>query len=182
MADLVPQVNSMEIIKFDRDNMLNGSGIRLVVWFRGCNHHCDECHNPETWNFQPHVEDLGNAMEEAVLSQIINELNKPHYAGITLTGGCPFCQNLTELCAFLHAIKTYCPEKNIWCWAGETYEELISNPMSKRCLEMIDVLIDGPYIKEKHNLTKYSGSSNQRVIDVQESLKANTVVFWKEEL
>ena len=166
----------MHIIRLEKDNMLNGPGVRLVVWFRGCSHHCDECHNPETWSFTPEATDLP-ALDDMTIAEILGELDKPYYRGMSLTGGCPFCQNLDELYEFLSIIKRTLPQKDIWCWAGELYEDLLANEASRKCLEFIDVLVDGPYDKTRRELTRYCGSTNQRIIDVQDSLKQNTVVL-----
>lgn len=166
----------MNIIRLEKDNMINGPGIRLVVWFRGCNHHCSECHNPETWGFEPSPQDLDASKN---IDIILKELSKDYYAGVTLTGGCPFCQDRVELLEFVKIIKETLPEKNIWCWAGETYEELCGDLVTYKCLEYIDVLVDGPYKRELRKLDKYSGSTNQRVIDVQLSLQRGEVVLWE---
>ena len=157
--------------------MLNGPGVRLVLWFRGCGHHCPECHNPETWSFEPQEGDL-DAMH--VFGDIVNELEQTYYSGVTLTGGCPFCQDHEMLRLFLKGLKEVCPTKTIWCWAGERYEDLVADALSRECLKYIDVLVDGPYVKALRHLSKYSGSTNQRVIDVQASLQNNKVIKWEE--
>ena len=170
-------MEKFNIIKMETDNMINGPGFRVVLWFRGCRHHCSECHNPETWSFEHREGDIditsGKGYED-----FHNEISKPYYDGITLTGGCPFCQDLDMLYEFLGDFEEKHPTKTIWCWAGELFEDLAKDPKARRCLEYIDVLVDGPYQKDKRLLTKYCGSTNQRVIDVQQSLLNGSVILW----
>jgi anaerobic ribonucleoside-triphosphate reductase activating protein len=179
----------MNFIRIDKDNLVNGPGIRLVLWVSGCNHHCENCHNPESWN-----KNLGTEFSEETLEYLTKELSSDHYAGLTITGGDPFFpENRSEVAKILSHIKTVLPNKNIWCWTGYEWEKLIpniesidSNSLEYRILKNIDVLIDGKFSMEQRKIDlqnseqkeilKYRGSSNQRIINVQKSLNERRLI------
>ena len=153
----------MNISGINYESIVDGEGVRVVLYVSGCTHHCKDCHNPSTWDVnsgKPFTEDIQNLIYEAC---------KPDYVeGLTLSGGCPMC-NATELIPFVKSFKEKFPNKTIWCYCGETIEEIIKKPKSDkyRLLSLVDVLVDGPFILEKknHNLA-FRGSSNQRIIKV----------------
>lgn len=155
----------------ETDSIVDGEGIRTVVWTQGCSHNCKGCHNPETHSFEKgflvDVEDLKK--------QILNVKNQD---GVTLSGGDPMFQ--PEASA---KIAKFCKENglNVWCYTGFTFEELQkiskTNNNIKELLENIDVLVDGKFILEEKSLNLYfKGSKNQRVLDMKESLKQNKAV------
>lgn len=152
------------------DSIVDGEGIRSVLWTQGCAHNCKGCHNPQTHSF-----DSGYLIEvEEILSQI-DKLEGQK--GVTLSGGDPMFQ--AKPCAI---IAEYCHKKNlnVWCYTGFTYEKLIElsskNPDILKLLSNIDVLVDGKFILEQKSFdVKFRGSKNQRVIDVQKSLKTGKV-------
>lgn len=153
------------------DSIVDGKGIRTVIWTQGCKHKCPKCHNPETWSFSS-----GSLVD---VDYIIDEMdNLDGQDGITFSGGDPFYQ--PKECAYL-AKHAHDIDLNVWCYTGFTYEQLII--LSKKnndimdFLKQIDVLIDGPYIDSLHSLDiLYRGSKNQRIIDVQKSLKEDKVI------
>lgn len=150
------------------DSIVDGSGIRTVIWFQGCSHHCKECHNPETWNFNGGFEmDLEDVKEHLK--------NLKYQTGITLSGGDPFFQpeSALEIAKFAHSIGL-----NVWGYTGFTYEKIIAdNDAKKKLLEELDVLVDGPFeIAKKSLACKFRGSTNQRLIDVKKSLNEGRVV------
>ena len=164
----------------------NGPGIRVVVWFQGCEHHCKHCHNPETWNPEKGITFTVERMKE-----ILDACDKPYIAGITLSGGDPLHPNnyWAALLLVLHFRKRFKNTKTIWVWTGYTWEELkereerqafsdfYSNPLG-----MIDVLVDGKYIEEQKDISfPYCGSKNQRVIDVVKSIGKHKVVLWQQD-
>ena len=158
-----------------KDSIVDGEGIRSVIWTQGCPHHCLGCHNPETHSFTDgSVVDIEQIMEE------IDSLEGQD--GITFSGGDPMMQ--PKECAKL---AEYCHEKkfNVWCYTGFTYEKLLelakNNPFILDFLKQIDVLIDGKFIQsEKSFDVRFRGSKNQRIIDVPKSLKTNsTIVITK---
>lgn len=154
-----------------KDDMLNGDGLRVVLWVSGCNHHCQNCQNPQTWN-----RNSGIPFNLDTLFEICDYLDKSYISGITFSGGDPlFPDNREIVWAISAVIKEYYPTKTQWLYTGYKWEEIKDLPIMK-CL---DVVIDGQYEDDKRDITlKWRGSSNQRVIDVQESLKQNKVVLW----
>jgi len=152
------------------DSIVDGEGIRTVIWTQGCSHKCPGCHNPQTHSF-----DDGFLLDIEEVKGQIDALEGQD--GITFSGGDPLYQ--VEACLELAKyIKT--KKMNIWCYTGFTYEGLISlsknNPKIKEFLKTIDVLIDGPFILEEKSLDcVFRGSKNQRIIDTKESLKNKKV-------
>ena len=158
------------------DDMLNGDGIRVVLFVSGCSLHCKNCQNPQTWD-----KDSGIPFDEQARQEIFDELKKDYIAGITLTGGHPLEHyNLDEVTTLCREIKTNFPDKTIWLYTGFVYENLLKLYKENKLpvLNYIDVLVDGPYVESLRNISlKWRGSSNQRVIDLQESLKQNKVIL-----
>ncbi len=154
-----------------KDDMLNGDGLRVVLWVSGCNHHCKNCQNPQTWN-----KDSGIPFDLDTIFEICNQLDKPYISGITFSGGDPLLPDNREIIqAISTLVKFYYPTKTQWLYTGYKWEEIKDLPI----MEYLDVIIDGQYEDSKRDITlKWRGSSNQRVIDVQKSLKQNQVVLW----
>lgn len=161
----------MRITGVVTDSIVDGPGLRLAVFFQGCPHHCPGCHNPHTHDF------AGGC--ETDTEGIIDLLRPPNLmAGITLTGGEPFCQPEAFLRLAYGAKRL---GKNVWAYSGYTYEQLLAKEETTEILRCCDVLVDGPYIQEQRSLElAYRGSRNQRIIDVPASLAAGEVVLWKE--
>lgn len=154
-----------------KESIVDGPGIRLVVFTQGCRHHCVGCHNPETHSF-----DSGTFMETDEIIQLIKK--NPLLDGITLSGGDPFEQ--AEACAEL-AVKVKKLGLNVITYTGYTFEDLVKGfSMKKGWKELIhatDLLVDGRFVIEKRNLLlKFKGSENQRIIDVRESLSCGSAV------
>lgn len=157
---------------FDCD-VANGPGFRATLFVSGCTHHCKGCFNRETWDFK-----YGQPFDEAAQSRVLNLLSNPHIAGLTLLGGEPMePANQRALLPLLRRVKAEMPEKTIWAYSGYTYEELEQPPCrcdaTQEVLESLDVLVDGPFIEERRDITlQFRGSDNQRILDVPASLKA----------
>ncbi|MFI3260811.1 MAG: anaerobic ribonucleoside-triphosphate reductase activating protein [bacterium] len=156
---------SSEIIT---DSIVDGVGLRAVIWFQGCSHNCKNCHNPETHPFNIGIK---YSLEE-LYEKIDDFINQD---GVTFSGGDPMFQPES----FLEVLK-YTKSKgyNIWCYTGYTYEELSKmKPIYLEILKYIDVLVDGRYDESLQTLNaKYRGSSNQRVIDIKKTLESESVV------
>lgn len=154
-------------------DMLNGDGIRVTLWVAGCPHHCKNCQNPITWDSEG-----GIPFDSAAMDEIYDELHNDYCAGITFSGGDPFApSNREEVALIASLIKCQFPKKNIWIYTGYTWEEIINDEVLKRFLTFVDIIVDGPYIEELRDVSlEWRGSSNQRVISVQESLKQNKIV------
>ncbi len=153
-----------------KDDMLNGDGLRVVLWTAGCTHKCKNCQNPITWDIKG-----GLPFDEAAKEEIFTELAKDYVSGLTLSGGDPLhpanCQAVTDLSA---QVKELFPSKTIWLYTGFDWDEISTLPI----LSYVDVVVDGNYIDELSD-TKlhWRGSSNQHVIDVKKSLEEGTIVL-----
>lgn len=153
-----------------KDDMLNGDGLRVVLWEAGCEHHCPGCQNPITWDING-----GLPFDEAAKKEVFDELDKPYISGITFSGGDPLhtC-NRSDTAKLITEIKSKYPTKTIWIYTGYLWDDVKDLPLMKN----IDVLIDGRYIEQRRNVNLFwRGSENQRVIDVQRSLDKGEVVL-----
>lgn len=171
------ELNKMKIRlagEIQSDSIVDGEGIRTVIWTQGCPHHCPGCHNPET-----HCFDKGMLVEVEEVKEKIKQI--PMQDGITLSGGDPLCQ--PEACAEIAEFaKEY--KLNVWCYTGYTFEQLQTlkekNVAIQKLLENIDVLVDGKFVQEVKSLNLYfRGSRNQRILDMKESLKENKPIEIK---
>lgn len=140
-----------------KDDMLNGEGLRVVLWVAGCTHHCKNCHNPITWDINGGIEFDKEAEEE-----LFNYLCKDYIDGITFSGGDPLHPlNREEVSRLIKKVRKELPDKTIWLYTGYTYNEI----KDFDALPLIDVLIDGEFIEElKDTKLEWVGSSNQRVL------------------
>ena len=170
-----------EIKKCD---IANGPGVRVSLFVSGCTHHCKGCFNEETWSFE-----FGQPFTAETEEQILKLLEPSYISGLTVLGGEPMeYMNQEALLPFLEKVKECFPEKTIWCFTGYVFEKDILNRMlpkwkyTKKMLEQIDYLVDGPFVEAKKDITlRFRGSSNQRIIDVKKSLETGEVVLWEEQ-
>ena len=150
------------------DSIVDGEGVRTVIWTQGCPHACPGCHNPGTHSFN------GGALVD--VAEVIDELKTiKNQDGITLSGGDPVCQAdaCYEISKAAHKMGL-----SVWCYTGFTYEVMLKNPKMKKLLKEIDVLVDGKFILEEKSVNTYfRGSRNQRIIDVPKSLEEERIVF-----
>ena len=156
-------------------DVTNGSGIGVALFTQGCPYHCKNCFNPETWDF-----DKGIDWTEETENNII-ELLKPEYiTRLTILGGEPLIErNIEPLTALLKRVKGIYPDKQVWLYTGGDFEVL--EGLYEEIFQYIDILIDGRYIDDLRDYKlKWRGSSNQRIIDVQASLKSGDVIFSPE--
>ena len=162
----------MNIAKIETCSIENGKGFRVVLWCSGCSHRCKGCHNPETWD-----KSFGKEFTEEDKELLFSLLKEPYIKGITFSGGDPLYQtNLKDVEQLLKEIKEKFPDKDIWLYTGYTWEELNRDVLRKKLLPYIDVIVDGKFILEQRNITiAFRGSTNQRIIDVQKSLKENKI-------
>ena len=159
---------TISILEIVEDTTVDGPGFRTSVYSSGCPHHCPGCHNPQSWNIEN-----GHPVE---LEEILKVILDDPFADVTFSGGDPMFQpqGFTELAK---AIKQHSC-KNIWCYTGYRFEELLQNPVQKALLEQIDVLVDGRFIEAlKDEELRFRGSSNQRIIDVHASLQQGETVI-----
>lgn len=166
------------------NDIANGKGVRTTLFVSGCRHHCKGCFNPETWSFTN-----GELFTEEVEDNIIESMRPYWIEGLTLLGGEPFePENQRELVKFLRKVrKEFGDSKDIWAFTGGTLENDLLNSESpwhceatEEMLSMIDILVDGPFIEELKNISlQFRGSSNQRVIDMKETLSVKNVILLK---
>lgn len=156
-----------------KDDMKNGDGLRVVLWVSGCGHRCPGCQNPITWDPAD-----GLIFDEAAKWEIEEQLMNSYISGITFSGGDPlFPDNLQEVTAYIKVLKDRFPDKTVWLYTGEIWEDI----QDLEVLPYIDVLVDGRFEQDKRdNLLHWRGSANQRVIDVRKSLCSGSVVLHDE--
>lgn len=155
-----------------KDDMNNGDGLRVVLWLAGCNHHCEGCQNPETWD-----SDSGIPFDESAVQELFTELKKDYVSGITFTGGDPFYyKNRWEFFQLAERINRHFPNKTIWVYTGYRWNDI--DFMYDYPFGIIDVLVDGKFVESLKDVNyPWAGSRNQRVIDVKESLKKGDVIL-----
>lgn len=165
----------MNYHKIITDDQLNGDGLRVVLFVSGCDHHCKGCQNPQTWD-QNSGQEFTNKEKEKILQM----LSEDYISGITLSGGDPlYSANIDCIYDLIKSIRNkYGITKDIWLYTGYKFEDVLS--FSKELIKNIDVLVDGEFIEELADKKyKWAGSTNQRVIDVQQSLNKNKVILYK---
>ena len=170
-------------IKFN--DIANGSGVRTSLFVSGCTHHCKNCFNPETWDFN-----YGKLFSKEIEDEIIKSCAPDYVEGLSLLGGEPLeTNNQRGLLPFLKRFKEHYPNKTIWCYSGYLYEQL-SGLVDYRCrcevtdqiLDLIDVLVDGEFVQDLYDISlRFRGSSNQRLIDVKSTRKKGEIIFWSDD-
>jgi len=165
-------------------DVANGEGLRTTLFVSGCRNRCKNCFQPETWSF-----DYGEPFTERVWLEIFDTMKQPSVRGLTLLGGEPFePENQTALLPFIREFKRRFPEKNIWAYTGNLYEELTalagSNPkaldITAELLSYVDILVDGRFVEEEKSLgLRFRGSKNQRIIDMNKTREAGSIVIWE---
>lgn len=170
----------MNYAEIKYNDIANGPGVRTSLFVSGCTHACKGCFNQIAWDFN-----YGKPFTEDTINDIIESMRPDYVQGLTLLGGEPFEHtNQQGLLPLLRAVKRFLPDKDIWCFTGYLFDKDICEDMcakweeTKEMLSYIDVLVDGKFVEElKDMMLKFKGSSNQRTILVQESLRQNQVVL-----
>jgi anaerobic ribonucleoside-triphosphate reductase activating protein len=162
------------------DDMNNGDGLRVTLFVSGCTHHCTECQNRETWEI-----DSGIPFDNEAKKEIFDQLSKDYISGLTLSGGDPLhSKNVTYIHSFLKEVKEKFPDKTIWIYTGYTWENIFNITSTEDSRMMVvsnycDVLVDGMFKSAMADVNyHWAGSTNQRVIDVKQSLKEGEVVLY----
>lgn len=164
-------------------DIANGIGVRVSLFVSGCTNHCEDCFQPETWEFN-----YGNDFTEETENKILEMLAPDYICGLTVLGGEPFePENQRVLVDFLRKVRRKYPEKSIWCFTGFTLEMLETEGTHCHCevteemLALIDVLVDGRFDKNKKNISlRFRGSENQRLIDLNLTRECGTLTLWNE--
>jgi anaerobic ribonucleoside-triphosphate reductase activating protein len=172
-------------------DIANGAGVRVTLFVSGCTNRCPGCFQPQTWDFS-----YGSEFTDEVADALIESLRPAYVTGLTLLGGEPMePDNQRALVGLLERVRAELPSKSIWCYTGDVYEQLLPGgahhtDVTDRILSCLDVLVDGPWVRELHDITlRFRGSSNQRLIDVPATLEAhaagelsgNDVVLWEDD-
>lgn len=154
-----------------KDDMLNGEGLRVVLWVSGCGHHCEGCHNAITWDPEG-----GIPFDAAAEAELFGVLARDYISGITFSGGDPlYPANRAEIERLARRVKAEYPQKNIWLYTGYRWEEISALPL----MEYIDVLVDGRFVLALRDAKlHWKGSFNQRIIDVQKSLAQSSLYLY----
>lgn len=159
------------------DDMNNGTGLRVVLWLAGCSHHCENCQNPITWN-----PNGGIPFDEKAKRELFYYLDKDYISGITFSGGDPLNQNnIFEVDNLIKDIKyKYGDNKSIWIYTGYTWEEILYNKFLLHTISLADVLVDGKFVELlKDSKYHWAGSTNQRVIDIHNSICQGKVILYE---
>lgn len=161
----------MRYNKIRKMDISNGPGVRVSIFMQGCTFNCKNCFNPETHDFNG-----GNEFNDEIINDVLKLCENRNIKGLSILGGEPMHpQNIEGTTKLAKAFKAKFPEKDIWMWSGFQFDKDLKN---KETMKYIDVLVDGQYKEEFHDPTlKWKGSSNQRVIDVQKSLKQGEIVL-----
>lgn len=153
------------------DDMLNGDGLRTVLWVAGCNHKCKGCHNPVTWDING-----GLPFDNVAKQELFEKLSKSWISGVTLSGGDPLHpKNREDIGKLIHEIHDTFPNKTIWLYTGFLFDDI----KDLEFIPLIDVLVDGKFIKKFFDSQlHWCGSSNQRVIDVKKTIEIGKIVLY----
>lgn len=156
----------LQVIDIVDGTIVDGPGLRTSIYFAGCRHACEGCHNPQSWDFS-----AGQSMSVAEIMERVDEAD----SDVTLTGGDPLYQ-IDELIPLCRAIR----EKGygIWCYTGFEYEQILADPSLSRILDYADVIVDGPFVLAQRDISlRFKGSANQRLIDVKRS-REGKISIW----
>ena len=170
--------------KINKCDIANGEGVRVSLFVSGCRNRCKGCFQPETWDFN-----YGNLLDNAAIEQILTALENPSVRGLTILGGEPMePENQPEILSLLRIVKQKYPNKTVWLYTGNLYEELIGErgehrsflTITAELLSLVDLLVDGRYIEEEKSLgLRFRGSKNQRVIDMNKTRDLGEIILWE---
>ena len=158
--------------RLNKTDIANGPGVRVSLFVSGCRNRCKGCFQPETWDFN-----YGEEFTLKTFIEIDNALDPDYIDGLTILGGDPMePENIEIVTALCESVKTTQPDKSIWIYTGYLYEDL----RGLEIMRYIDVLVDGPFIESKKDISlQFKGSSNQRIIDVKKTRRSGTITLWK---
>lgn len=164
-------------------DIANGPGVRVSLFVSGCTHRCKGCFNEVAWDF-----DYGQSFTQETIDKILDLLAPDHIHGLTLLGGEPFDpKNQQDIVLLLRQVRTKYPKKSVWAFTGYLFEKDIlgwklgPQQVTQEYLSYLDVLVDGPFVEGRKNLSlRFRGSDNQRIIDVPRSLAKGQVVLWED--
>ena len=161
---------TIRVLSVLHDTTVDGPGLRTSIYCAGCGHHCPGCHNPQSWDF--------DGGEERSVDDLMAEITEDPFADVTFTGGDP----LYQAAAFTELARRVKQEtnKNIWCYTGFLFEDIRDKAQFQELFNHIDVIVDGRFdLSQRNEDLPFRGSANQRIIDVQKSLREDNIVMWK---
>ena len=161
---------TIRVLSVLHDTTVDGPGFRTSIYCSGCGHHCPGCHNPQSWDF--------DGGEERSVDDLMAEITEDPFADVTFTGGDP----LYQAAAFTELARRIKQEtnKNIWCYTGFLFEDIRDKAQFQELFNHIDVIVDGRFdLSQRNEDLPFRGSANQRIIDVQKSLREDNIVMWK---
>lgn len=162
-------------------DIANGPGVRTSLFVSGCRRHCKNCFNEMTWDFQ-----YGNLWTKDIEEYVLESLSPEYVDGLTILGGEPFePENQRGLLHLVKETKKRFPGKSIWVFSGNTLEEILEKPVhcevTQEFLSCLDVLVDGAFVQELYDIRlRFRGSSNQRILDLQKSLRRKKAIWWED--
>lgn len=158
--------------KINKTDIANGPGVRVSIFVSGCPHKCPGCFNPETWDYE-----YGEPFTVKTIAEILDAMAPDYISGLSILGGEPLDdKNIATVTWLAVRAKAFYPDKSIWVYTGGLYEKFKNSPL----MDYIDVLVDGPFIEAKKDISlKFRGSKNQRLIDVQASRASGSVKLWE---
>ncbi len=173
----------MNLSGIKKSDISNGEGIRTSIFVSGCRNRCKNCFNKDTWDFG-----FGFVFDEAVMEEVLATFKHSFVKGLTVLGGEPMePENQRALLPFIKEFKRRYPDKDLWLYTGNLYEELIGQrgehykhlDITEELLSYVDILVDGPFIEEEKSIgLRFRGSKNQRVIDLNKTRRENKIVIW----
>jgi len=163
----------MKYNKIRKMDIADGPGVRVSIFMQGCHFHCKNCFNPNTWSFED-----GKDFTDETIDRVLELCENPNISGLSILGGEPMNpENIEGTTKLAKAFKAKFPEKTLWAWSGYQFDKHLSD---KEVVKYLDVMVDGQFKDELKNPTlKWCGSENQRVIDVQKSLKEGKVILFE---
>ncbi len=164
----------MRYNKIRKMDISNGPGVRVSIFMQGCAFHCENCFNPDTWDFNG-----GEEFTDETIEKVLDLCSQEHIVGLSILGGEPMHpKNIEGTTRLAKAFKERFPKKSLWAWSGFLFDRDLKD---KEVMKYLDVLVDGQYVDALHDFRlAWRGSSNQRVIDVQKSLKKKDIVLFEE--
>lgn len=166
----------MNISGINFESVVDGEGVRVVVYVSGCKHNCKGCHNPTSHDFE-----AGRPFTEELQEEIIDYIKKtPFISGVTISGGDPM-YSAKSVEAFIRHLKMEVKDISVWIYSGFCFENILDNSEMFELLKLCDVLVDGEFVLEQRDMTlSFKGSRNQRIIDVQKSLTQKEIILWED--
>ena len=173
----------MNYAAIKNNDIANGPGVRVSLFVSGCTHRCPGCFNEVAWDFA-----YGQPFTQETVDSILSMLAPPHIKGLTLLGGEPFePQNQPAIVDLLRQVKAAYPQKSVWAYSGYLFDRDIlagrlgSKEITEEYVSYLDVIVDGPFVQSRKNLSlRFRGSDNQRIIDVKASLKSGEIILWQD--